>query len=316
MKSVCVYVYLALTLAYSAVATCPLGRCTTVSGNIARHRNITSNSTCGDSYCLEEPCILCRNPSTFHGIENINDDSLFTWWESDRDTANVVIQLDLEAAMIFESTVIRWRSPRPMSMVLERSSDFGGTWIPYRYYSSSCGTTFGVTTYNRFALGMPPNQTEAICLAEDASISPMEGGEVSLLPLLLVKSFTYILSGSTVQYMYVHTLRIFQKIMQCMVEDTGLEYLLEYHIRFNFHTIKFSQYSRIFNHLRNFTCTCKNLDWVLVQWQNMTIHEYKNTKITKSQDLQKFPPTKIRAYVYGSYCLMRSYIHERSHLGQ
>ena len=180
MKAACVYVYLALTLAYSAVATCPLdSRCPTVSGNIARFRNITTTSTCGESYCSDTACTRCRNSSTSHGIENINDDSLVTWWESDSNTPNVVIQLDLEAAMIFESTVILWRSPRPRSMVLERSSDFGGTWVPYRYYSSSCQATFGVPTYNRFTLGMPPNQTGAICLAEDATIMPMEEGEVS-----------------------------------------------------------------------------------------------------------------------------------------
>ena len=170
----------ALALVYTAVALCPANEeCVTELGNIARYRNITTNSTCGRDFCEESLCTDCSNTTSYHGIDNINDGRNDTWWESDRGAMNIIIQIDLEAPMIFDSTLILWQSSRPMSMVIERSSDFGQTWIPYRFFSSQCSATFGVPEYLRFLQGMPPNTTEAICLAEEANIMPKTNGEVS-----------------------------------------------------------------------------------------------------------------------------------------
>ena len=53
------------------------------------------------------------------------------------------------------------------------------------------------------------------------------------------------------------------------------------------HVVQFLQFSRIGSPLQKLI-TCENLDRALVQWQNMSIHQYKNAKITKIQDPRKF----------------------------
>ena len=47
--------------------------------------------------------------------------------------------------------------------------------------------------------------------------------------------------------------------------------------------------------------THENLDWVLVQWNNMAVYEYKYVEIAKIQDTQKFYPSKIKAYIRCTY---------------
>ena len=70
-----------------------------------------------------------------------------------------------------------WKSPRPQSMVLERSSDRGLTWEAYRYYSSSCVTVFGLDPPVIFP-GI--TGTEAICTQTESAVIPSTNGEVRL----------------------------------------------------------------------------------------------------------------------------------------
>ena len=45
--------------------------------------------------------------------------------------------------------------------------------------------------------------------------------------------------------------------------------------------------------------TRENSDQVLVQWENMAVHEYENVKIAKSQNPRNRHPMKIKVYNYG-----------------
>jgi hypothetical protein len=71
-------------------------------------------------------------------------------------------------------------------------------------------------------------------------------------------------------------------------------------MHFEFCAVLYLQFSWIGSYPRKFTPTkvyiCENLDWVLVQWQNMAVHKYKNMVITIILDPLKFHPTKIQAY--------------------
>ena len=171
-----------------ATAVCPANvGCFSPVGDLHRFRNFSASSTCGDPpsiFCVfqdNEPCTLCSSadPALSHDVRFLNDGDATTWWQSDTGATNATIAIDFEAPVLFESTVLTFRSPRPQSMVLERSTDYGETWLPYRFYSASCRETFNVEEYSRFSQGMPPNSTEAICLAEDAQIMPGDSGQVS-----------------------------------------------------------------------------------------------------------------------------------------
>ena len=187
-RSLCLVLLQVAYLISDATAVCPANAgCFSPVGDLDRFRNFSASSTCGDPpsiFCVfqdNEPCSECSSgdPALSHDVRFINDGDGTTWWQSETGATNATITIDFEAPVLFEATVLTFRSPRPQSMVLERSGDYGQTWLPYRFYSASCRETFNVEEYNRFLQGMPPNSTEAICLAEDAQIMPGDGGEVS-----------------------------------------------------------------------------------------------------------------------------------------
>uniref|UniRef100_A0A8C0HJA4 Netrin 4 n=1 Tax=Buteo japonicus TaxID=224669 RepID=A0A8C0HJA4_9AVES len=95
-----------------------------------------------------------------------------TWWQSARDASRETIRLDLEAAFYFTHLILVFKSPRPAAMVLERSQDFGETWMPYKYFAANCSATFGLED--------DVSQRGAICTSRYSSPFPCTGGEVGL----------------------------------------------------------------------------------------------------------------------------------------
>ena len=154
-------------------------------GNLALGRTVDSASTCssGSLFCIfalpSAGCFPC-NPNTTHSISNINDNNNGSVWLSEigPSSSNTTLQLDFEAPILFERTVLVWQSARPRSMVLERSHDNGETWIPYRYYSASCNDSFmlpnTVVTSDTVL-----SSTEAICTNVESQLFPVTNALVS-----------------------------------------------------------------------------------------------------------------------------------------
>lgn len=68
-------------------------------------------------------------------------------------------------------------SPRPGLWTLEKSIDYGKTWLPWQHFSDSpadCETYFG-----RDSLRPIMNDDDVICTTEYSKIVPLENGEVS-----------------------------------------------------------------------------------------------------------------------------------------
>ena len=151
-------------------------------GNLALGRTVSSTSTCssGSEFCIfgSSVCDFC-DPNTTHLISNINDNNNGTVWLSEIGSlSEVTLQLDFEAPVLFERSVLVWQSARPQSMVLERSHDNGQTWIPYRYYSASCNSSFMLPN-----TPMTPDtilgSTDAICTSLESQLFPTTNGLVS-----------------------------------------------------------------------------------------------------------------------------------------
>lgn len=153
-------------------------------GNLALGRTVSTTSTCssGSQFCIfgSPDCFPC-NPNTTHSISNINDNNNGTVWLSEIGSISepfVTLQLDFEAPILFERSVLVWQSARPQSMVLERSHDNGQTWIPYRYYSASCNSSFMLPN-TPVAPDTVLSSTEAICTSVESQQFPTTNGLVS-----------------------------------------------------------------------------------------------------------------------------------------
>lgn len=160
-------------------------------GNLAHGRALRTETACGrhatELFCAytedaQRRCKLptCSRCSGAHaGLAHppaAMADSPFrlprTWWQSAQDASRETIRLDLEAAFYFTHLILVFKSPRPAAMVLERSQDFGETWMPYKYFAANCSATFGLED--------DVSQRGAICTSRYSSPFPCTGGEVGL----------------------------------------------------------------------------------------------------------------------------------------
>lgn len=171
--------------------------CFPPTGNIALFRNISTSSTCGENgttfftqfgdvgsgvrMCLSD------DPAAAYPASNINDNDTTTAWQSENGDMNVTVQLDLEGPMLLESMRVIWSTPRPSVMIIERSSDFGNRWVPYRYFATDCENAFMLN-----ATFLSPDtmlsSTEAVCSEMGSGIFPTSGSEVVVLVLVINNS--------------------------------------------------------------------------------------------------------------------------------
>ncbi len=186
--------YLALAIALCFLVSSPLGcnsQCTETTGcfppvgNLAIGRTVTTESTCtmGSEYCIilqpDVDCLTC-SPNVTNYPANINDNDESTVWVSQigPSSAPSVLQFDFESEFLFESTSIVFDSVRPRAMVLEYSRDQGATWEVYRYYSTRCVETFGLSDI--FVDEDTVFDTlDPICTSTDSLFFPFTGGTVS-----------------------------------------------------------------------------------------------------------------------------------------
>uniref|UniRef100_A0A146ME41 Laminin subunit beta-1 n=4 Tax=Lygus hesperus TaxID=30085 RepID=A0A146ME41_LYGHE len=180
---------------------CHKGSCQTPTGNllIGRADRLKASSTCGlygeDRFCkvshLEEEakCFRCDSRrgapiEISHRIENIiyrhhtapGYRNKLSWWQSENGKENVTIQLDLEAEFHFTHLIMKFRTFRPASMLVERSSDFGKTWKVYRYFAENCAASFP-----RVKLYKPDRGPfEPYCESSYSQSTPVTDGEVIL----------------------------------------------------------------------------------------------------------------------------------------
>ena len=151
-------------------AQCSDGGCFPPVGDLTIGRNVMTESQCSDTYCTPDNGTTANCSSYTSTL--INDDEAFTHWVSAVGSElelPQIIQIELEDSMLFYSTEIVWQSPTPAAVVLERSTDFGETWIPYRYWADDCMESFGLnasTTLDGFG------GEEAICTQLQQNILP------------------------------------------------------------------------------------------------------------------------------------------------
>ena len=164
--------------------------------------------TCGNpptKYCrAAEPsgCFVCNSSSSAnsHPVQHMTDkdfplrywstNSKPTWWQSitwwDAKQRSLLVNNTLKINVILSmnksydltgSFQVTFYSSKPHAFVFERSSDFGETWQPYRYYADDCPLRFPTIE----KLDDRNTQREPFCV-EHQSLAAVEGSVVKFEP--------------------------------------------------------------------------------------------------------------------------------------
>lgn len=165
--------------------------------NAAFGKEVKVSSTCGKTpsrYCeataaekAEERSRSCHtcdasDPKKYHPaayLTDLNNPHNLTCWQSDnfiQYPQNVTMTLSL--AKKFEVTYVslQFCSPRPESMVIYKSMDYGKSWVPFQFYSTQCRKM-----YNRpnRAVITKQNEQEAVCTDSHTDMYPLTGGLIA-----------------------------------------------------------------------------------------------------------------------------------------
>ena len=128
-------------------------------------RQETYIAPCGGEGSARPCTYTCddSNPDTSHRPGNIalpysSADVDQTWWQSSLGHEMVTLEINLEALFYFTHFIMTFKSPRPLSLLVEVSQDFGTTFKPYQYFADNCFTRFGLDTRDR-----PSDIADVIC---------------------------------------------------------------------------------------------------------------------------------------------------------
>lgn len=138
----------------------------------------------GDDRPSVRTCQICdaADPRRAHPasyLTDLNSAHNLTCWQSENlNTSPHNVTLTLSLSKKFEITYVslQFCSPRPESLAIYKSMDYGKTWMPYQFYSSQCRRM-----YNRpnKASITKQNEQEALCTDGHTDLYPLSGGLIA-----------------------------------------------------------------------------------------------------------------------------------------
>ncbi|XP_047426599.1 laminin subunit gamma-3 [Mugil cephalus] len=170
-------------------------RCMPKFENVAFNRTVVASNVCGsppEDYCMQtgstRSCHHCdaSDPDLSHGAGLLTDfhrNEEPTWWQSQSMYYGIQhpnsVNLTLHLGKAFEITYIRLKfyTSRPESFAIYKRTEEDGPWMPYQYYSASCGKTYGKDAKGYIRPG--EDERTALCTDEFSDISPLTGGNVA-----------------------------------------------------------------------------------------------------------------------------------------
>ncbi|XP_039357531.1 netrin-1 isoform X2 [Mauremys mutica] len=163
--------------------------------NSAFGKEVKVSSTCGRPparYCVvsekgEErvrSCHLCNaseprraHPPAF--LTDLNNPHNLTCWQSEnfvQHPHNVTLTLSLGKKFEVTYVSLQFCSPRPESMAIYKSMDYGRSWVPFQFYSAQCRKMYAKPS--RAAI-TKQNEQEAICTDSHTDMRPLAGGLIA-----------------------------------------------------------------------------------------------------------------------------------------
>lgn len=156
---------------------------------LASGRLVEASSTCSSPsgrFCTfrdsTDPaskfCQGCQEHS--HRSEQLtdHDGDRTCWWS--QPTANATLTLALGRRMEILYVALRFCSPRPESLAIYKSMDYGRSWVPFQFYSSHCWRRYHLPPTTTIVKSM---EHEAVCIEAQTALKPLTGGLVAFMPL-------------------------------------------------------------------------------------------------------------------------------------
>ncbi|XP_064178355.1 netrin 2 [Anguilla rostrata] len=112
-------------------------------------------------------------------LTDLNSPHNLTCWQSENlHTSPHNVTLTLSLGKKFEITYVslQFCSPRPESLAIFKSMDYGKSWTPYQFYSSQCRRVYGRP--NKAAI-TKQNEQEALCTDGHTDLHPVSGGLIA-----------------------------------------------------------------------------------------------------------------------------------------
>ncbi|XP_016430383.1 netrin-1-like isoform X2 [Sinocyclocheilus rhinocerous] len=163
--------------------------------NAAFGKEVRASSTCGKTpsrYCVvtekederHRNCHTCdaSDPKKYHPpayLTDLNNPHNITCWQSDnyiQYPQNVTLTLSLDKKFEVTYVSLQFCSPRPESMAIFKSMDYGKSWVPFQYYSTQCRKMYNKPSK---ATITKQNEQEAICTDSHTDMHPLSGGLIA-----------------------------------------------------------------------------------------------------------------------------------------
>ncbi|XP_051997632.1 netrin-1 isoform X2 [Xyrauchen texanus] len=163
--------------------------------NAAFGKEVRVSSTCGNTpsrYCVVTEkgverlrnCHTCEasDPKKYHPpayLTDLNNPHNLTCWQSEnyiQYPQNVTLTLSLSKKFEVTYVSLQFCSPRPESMAILKSMDYGKSWVPFQYYSTQCRKMYNKPSK---ATITKQNEQDAICTDSHTDMHPLSGGLIA-----------------------------------------------------------------------------------------------------------------------------------------
>uniref|UniRef100_A0A8D2L991 Netrin-1 n=1 Tax=Varanus komodoensis TaxID=61221 RepID=A0A8D2L991_VARKO len=156
---------------------------------LAAGRLVEASSTCGSPpgrFCAfqdsSDPaskfCQRCsRNAHSPEYLTDI-DGGATCWWSQPATNATLTLALGRRVEVLY--VALRFCSPRPESLAIYKSMDYGRSWVPFQFFSTHCHRRYGLPPTTTILKAM---EHEAACVEAQTAPKPLTGGLVAFLPL-------------------------------------------------------------------------------------------------------------------------------------
>lgn len=156
---------------------------------LASGRQVDASSTCGSppgrlcsfresTNLASKFCQRCEENAHSPKYLTDADGAATCWWSQPGANATLTLALGRRVEVLY--VALRFCSPRPESLAIYKSMDYGRTWMPFQFFSTRC----------RRRYRMPPTTTilkamehEAACIDAQTAHKPLTGGLVAFMPL-------------------------------------------------------------------------------------------------------------------------------------